>query len=121
MKSFGVRVLLVEPGIIDTAMAQRISKSPNSAYPHSARIAAFFQQTLTNAPVPPSLVADKILELAQSDTWHFRHPVGPDAVPLIGLRKGMSDEDWIDLHASDDETFQRRMSGGGQTTSAANS
>ena len=29
MKAFGVRVALVEPGIIDTAMAQRISKNGN--------------------------------------------------------------------------------------------
>jgi NAD(P)-dependent dehydrogenase (short-subunit alcohol dehydrogenase family) len=35
MKAFGVRVALVEPGIIDTAMAQRISRNGNSAYPHA--------------------------------------------------------------------------------------
>jgi NAD(P)-dependent dehydrogenase (short-subunit alcohol dehydrogenase family) len=47
MKAFGVRVALVEPGIIDTAMAQRISRNGNSAYPHAARIAALFSATLT--------------------------------------------------------------------------
>ena len=109
MKAFGVRVALVEPGIIDTAMAQRISKNGNSAYPHAARIAALFSATLTNAPVPPSVVAQKVLEIAMSDSWQFRYPVGPDAVPLIGWRKGMTDEQWVDLHSADDETFQRLM------------
>jgi NAD(P)-dependent dehydrogenase (short-subunit alcohol dehydrogenase family) len=109
MKTFGVRVAVVEPGIIDTAMAQRITRNPNSAYPHAARVAAHFSATLTNAPVPPGLVAQKVLEIATNDTWQFRHPVGPDAIPLISRRKGFSDEDWIDLHSSDDATFQRRV------------
>ena len=109
MKSFGVRVVLIEPGIIDTAMARRISTNSDSAYPHAARLATVFTTTLSNAPVPPSLVAQKVLEIAQGDTWRFRHPVGPDAAPIIALRKGMTDEQWIDLHAADDETHQRMM------------
>jgi NAD(P)-dependent dehydrogenase (short-subunit alcohol dehydrogenase family) len=112
MKSFGVRVALVEPGIIDTAMAQRIRNNESPLYPHAARVAALFTATLTNAPTPPTLVAEKILEIATSDSWQLRHPVGPDAAALIAWRKGMPDEEWVDLHASDDETFQRRMGGG---------
>ena len=112
LKSFGVRVALVEPGIIDTAMAQRISKNDSPLYPHAARIAAFFTATLANAPTPPTLVAKKILEIAVGHSWQLRHPVGPDSVPLIAWRKSMTDEEWVDLHASDDETFQRRMGGG---------
>lgn len=112
LKAFGIRVALVEPGIIDTAMAQRISKNDSPLYPHAARIAALFTATLTNAPTSPALVAEKILEIAESGNWQLRHPVGPDAAPLIAWRKGMTDEEWVDLHSSDDETFQRRMNGG---------
>lgn len=109
MKSFGVRVALVAPGIIDTAMARRISTNGNSAYPHAARVAAFFTATLSDAPVPPSVVAQKVLEVAQGDTWQLRHPVGPDAVPLIAWRKGMTDEQWVDLHSADELTYQQIM------------
>ncbi|MEO8591900.1 MAG: SDR family oxidoreductase [Candidatus Solibacter sp.] len=109
MKAFGVRVALIEPGIIDTAMAQRISRKGSSAYPQTARMVAVFTATLTTAPVPPSVVAQKIVEVALSDTWQLRHPVGPDAVPTIAWRKGMTDEQWVDLHSADDETFQRLM------------
>jgi len=109
MKTFGVRVVLVEPGIIDTAMARRISTNGSSTYPHGARLATFFTSTLNNAPVPPSMVAQKVLEIAQSDTWQFRHPVGPDAVPVIAWRKGMTDEQWVDLHSADEQTYQRLM------------
>ena len=109
MKAFGVRVLLVKPGIIDTSMAQRISTTGNSEYPHAARISSLFTTTLQNAPVPPSLVAQKVLDLARTDTWQLRHPVGPDAVPLIEWRKGMTDEQWIDLHSADEQTYQKLM------------
>ncbi len=109
MKPFGVRVAMVKPGIIDTAMAQRISTTGNSDYPHAARIASLFASTLKDAPVPPSVVAQKVLDIVTSGTWQLRHPVGPDAVPLIEWRKGMTDEQWVELHAADEETFQRMM------------
>jgi NAD(P)-dependent dehydrogenase (short-subunit alcohol dehydrogenase family) len=109
MKTFGVRVLIVEPGIIDTAMARRIGRgSGESLYRQGARMASMFTQTLEN-PAPPTLVAEKIFEIAGSGTWKLRHPVGPDAMPLLQWRLGMSDEDWVDLYASDDEEWARRM------------
>ncbi len=109
MKTFGVRVALVEPGIIDTAMARRIGENEPSIYPHRARIATLFASNLEQAPVSPRVVAAKVLEVAKNATWQLRHPVGPDAVPLIAWRKSMSDEEWVDLHSADEETFKRRM------------
>ncbi len=108
-KTFNVRVLLVEPGIIDTAMARRIGESPDrSVYRQRARFASFFEAAL-KSPHPPSLVAQKILEVAESGTWRLRHPVGPDAVSMLHWRAGMTDEEWVDLQASDDETWYRRL------------
>ncbi len=109
MKTFGVRVVLVKPGIIDTSMARRISTTKSSEYPHAARIASLFTTTLRNAPVSPAIVAQKVLEIAQSDSWQLRYPVGPDAVPLIAWRSGMTDEQWVDLHSASEETFQKLM------------
>jgi NAD(P)-dependent dehydrogenase (short-subunit alcohol dehydrogenase family) len=109
MKTFGVRVALVEPGIIDTAMARRIVENAPSLYAHRSRIATWFATNLAEAPVSPKVVAAKVLEVAKNGTWQLRYPVGPDALPLITWRKSMSDEDWVDLHSADDETFNRRM------------
>ncbi len=107
MKPFGVRVALVKPGIIDTAMAHRIGAAGHSEYPHAARMASFFSQTLQNAPVSPTVVAQKVLDVVTSQTWQLRHPVGPDAVPLIEWRKSMTDEQWIDHHSANDEEDQK--------------
>jgi|ERR1700677_173388 NAD(P)-dependent dehydrogenase (short-subunit alcohol dehydrogenase family) len=109
MKTFNVRVALVEPGIIDTAMARRISVNENtSPYRQGERFAALFQNSL-KTPVPPSVVADKILGVAESGTWVVRHPVGPDAIPFLQWRKGMSDEEWVELNGADDATWDARM------------
>jgi NAD(P)-dependent dehydrogenase (short-subunit alcohol dehydrogenase family) len=109
MKTFGVRVAIVEPGIIDTAMARRIGV-PASASPYRQRerFAALFTAALKN-PAPPSIVAAKILEIAESDTWQLRHPVGPNAAPFLQWRSGMTDEAWVDLNAGDDETWYRGL------------
>ena len=99
---------LIEPGIIDTEMARRISTTGNSAYPHAARNAALLTMTLTDAPVPPSVVAQKVLEIDTRGTWQLRHPIGRYALPLIAWRKGMTDEQWVDLHSANDEKFRAR-------------
>jgi NAD(P)-dependent dehydrogenase (short-subunit alcohol dehydrogenase family) len=109
MKTFNVRVAIVEPGIIDTAMARRIGDAPSdSPYKQPARFASLFAASLKN-PVSPSVVAQKILEIADSGTWQLRHPVGPDAEPFLQWRKQMTDEEWVNLNASDDETWYRRV------------
>jgi NAD(P)-dependent dehydrogenase (short-subunit alcohol dehydrogenase family) len=109
MKPFGVRVAIVEPGIIDTAMVRRNEESPDdSVYPYRARLAALFRASLKN-PVPPSVVAQKILEIAESGTWRLRHPVGPDAIPFLQWRNKLTDEEWVELFASDDETWRRSI------------
>jgi NAD(P)-dependent dehydrogenase (short-subunit alcohol dehydrogenase family) len=111
MKTFNVRVALVEPGIIDTAMARRIEHpEAKSPYGQSARFAVLFEHSL-KTPVPPSLVAVKILEVADSGTWQLRHPVGPDALGFIQWRTAMTDEDWIDMNAGDDATFFAKLGG----------
>lgn len=109
MKTFNVRVAIVEPGIIDTDMARRIGDPAiDSPYKQRARFSAVFQSSLKNQ-VPPSLVGSKILEIVTSGTWQLRHPVGPDAVPYLAWRNGMTDEAWVDLNAGDDENFFRTL------------
>lgn len=109
MKSFNVRVAVVEPGIVDTAMARRIQgHAENSAYRQTKRFASLYEAAL-KTPVPPAVIAGKIVEVAQGESWQLRHPVGPDAVPFLQWRSQMTDEEWVDLIAADDETWYRSI------------
>ena len=109
MKAFNVRVVVIEPGIIDTSMARRIeNRAAPSLYPHRERFSSLFEASL-KTPASPSLVGTKILEIANNGTWKLRHPVGPDAVPFLEWRRKMTDEEWIDLNAADDETWNSRL------------
>jgi NAD(P)-dependent dehydrogenase (short-subunit alcohol dehydrogenase family) len=111
MKTFNVRVAIVEPGIIDTPMARRLEEPTEpSPYSQQRRFAHLFAATLKN-PASPSLVADKIREIIESGTWQLRHPVGPDALPLLGWRNSMTDEEWVDLNAADDDVWYARVEG----------
>ena len=109
LKTFNVRVAIVEPGIIDTAMARRIGDpAPGSPYGQTARFSALFSKSL-ETPVPPSLVAEKILEVAQSESWQLRYPVGPDAAGFLEWRRNMTDEEWVEMNAGDDATFFAKL------------
>ncbi len=107
--AFDVRVAIVEPGIIDTQMSRHVGVVLGpSPYPQQRRVAALFA-TVLKAPVPPSLVADKIVEIATGDSDQLRHPVGPDAEGFLGWRRSMNDEAWVALGALDDEAWYDRI------------
>jgi hypothetical protein len=69
-----------------------------------------FAAALKN-PASPNFVAEKILSIIDSGTWQLRHPVGPDAAPFLKWRESMTDEEWVEIHAADDDTWYRRMEG----------
>lgn len=104
VKPFNIRVGIVEPGITDTDMAQHIKVDSVSVYPQVRRFGGLFAASLKN-PTPASLIAAKILEVAESGTWQLRHPVGPDAIPFLGWRASMTDEQWVDWNALNDEDW----------------
>lgn len=109
MISFNVRVAIVEPGIIDTAMARRI-KEPTGpeVYPQQRRFADLFAASLKN-PAQPSVVAEKVLEIIDSGTLQLRHPVGPDSEPLLAWRRSMTDEEWVALFGASDDVWYERL------------
>ena len=104
IKPFNIKVAIVEPGIINTQMAQDIKVPENSIYPHSQRFGGLFAASL-ETPTHPSLVADKILEIANSKSWQLRHPVGPDAQPFLDWRASMTDEEWVNWNAANDDDW----------------
>lgn len=109
VKPFNIRVLIVEPGVIDTPMGRRAAESTvKSHYPQTERIANLFAASLTT-PTPPTLVAEKIRDVIDTGTWRLRHPVGPDAQGFLAYRASMSDEEWINWGAVDDDAWYARV------------
>jgi len=108
VKPFNIKVKIVEPGIINTDMARDISIDEKSIYPNSKRLAGLFAASL-ETPTSATLVADKILEVAESNDWKLRHPIGPDAAPFLEWRNSMSDEEWIDWNATTDEDYYKNV------------
>ncbi|MEO6734546.1 MAG: SDR family oxidoreductase [Ferruginibacter sp.] len=115
VKPYNIRVSLIQPGIIDTKMAHDISVDSHSKYPQVVRFGAMFEESLKQ-PTPPSLVADTMLEIANGDTWQLKHPVGPSALPFLGWRASMTDEQWVDWNAQTDEEWYNAV----QTTFGMN-
>jgi NAD(P)-dependent dehydrogenase (short-subunit alcohol dehydrogenase family) len=109
VKPFNVRVAIVQPGIIDTAMARRIEEVPtDAAYPQVRRFGHMFEASLEK-PTPPTLVAEKIREIIESGTQKLRHPVGPDAEGFLGWRASLNDEDWVEWGALPDDAWYERV------------
>lgn len=105
VKPFGVRVKIVEPGIINTDMARDIQYGDyNENYPQAQRFGGMFRASLEN-PTSPTLVAETILDAAQTESWQLRYPVGPDAIPFLEWRVSMTDEQWVDWNAQSDEQW----------------
>ncbi len=104
VKPFNIRVSLIQPGIIDTKMAHDVTKDSNSKYPQVLRFGAMFEESLKQ-PTPPSMVADLMFEIANGDSWQLRHPVGPTALPFLGWRASLTDEEWVDFNAQTDEEW----------------
>ena len=110
LKAFGVRVAIVEPGIIDTRMARNIEgMSSSKTYPQVRRIAALFGGTMAAGAGQPLVVAQKVREIVESGTWQLRHPVGPDAEPFLGWRGSMSDEKWVQWGAQGDSDWLKSV------------
>ncbi len=106
LRAFGVRVAIVEPGIIDTRMARNIEGMESSkVYPQLRRCAAMFEATITAGAGQPQVVGEKVREIVDSGTWQLRHPVGPDAAPFLGWRGSLNDEKWVEWGAQSDSEW----------------
>lgn len=112
--AFGVRVAIIEPGLIQTAIfensagATRYDK--NSPYRQIMRrngkqFAAGFRN-----PGQPETVAAAILEAITTDRPRLRYPVGGDAEGIAAGRPRISDEDWVAMGGElSDEEYNARF------------
>jgi NAD(P)-dependent dehydrogenase (short-subunit alcohol dehydrogenase family) len=104
--AFGIRVALVEPGVVKTAILAKNTDAPNAtgAYDtHYRRLFAFYAAGL-QSPGRPEEVAEVIYAAATDDPPKFRYTCGWGGPELTGRRPEVSDQDWIALGAIEDDT-----------------
>lgn len=108
----GIRVAVIEPGIVMTAIMAKNTDAPNStgAYDaHYRRLFNFYQKGL-QTPGRPDEVAEVIHAAATDDPPQFRYTCGWGGVELSTKRAEISDEDWIALGAiEDDAAYEARF------------
>jgi NAD(P)-dependent dehydrogenase (short-subunit alcohol dehydrogenase family) len=109
----GIRVVLIEPGITHTDMADGIASQltgrPDSAYEMAAsHIHAIFSGALQAGSTTPEEVAQTIDDAINDLQPRLRYPVGEGARLFVDGRARMSDEDWIGMgrHETVEEYFQ---------------
>jgi hypothetical protein len=96
LKSFGIRVLLIEPGDVGTDIWENTDKPPaeNSAY--SAMLKGFYEvkkkEMDGSRATPPEKVAVEIANIIMSGTKKLRHPVAHNAGVFLFLRKILPDQ-----------------------------
>jgi NAD(P)-dependent dehydrogenase (short-subunit alcohol dehydrogenase family) len=102
LEPFGIKVILIEPGVIKTNFPQRMviaRKSQNPTSPYSQimqKIAASFGQMLENGSAA-DLVAKVVLKAVKSENPSLRYLAGKDVEMWIEGRKSMSDDEFYKM------------------------
>jgi NAD(P)-dependent dehydrogenase (short-subunit alcohol dehydrogenase family) len=95
---FGIRVAIVEPGVVVTPIFTKAKRFADPASPYAAhvhRLLLFYQMQM-KTPSQPADVARVIHEAVTSKRPKLRYLVGDDAERLVAGRRKLSDEEYID-------------------------
>ncbi len=97
LKQFGIKIVLIEPGVINTNFAFVTPKKAldtNSSYSQLMnKLEENLFSTIANG-TPPKEVAAVILHSITEESPEHRYLVGNDAVELINARKNSTDEEF---------------------------
>jgi len=109
---FGIRVAIIEPGIVKTAILAKNTDSPSltGAYDaHYRRMFAMYAAGLAN-PGHPDEVAEVIIRAVTEDQPALRYTCGWGGPEILERSPGVSDSDWVELGAiSDDDVYAERF------------
>ncbi|MEL6893865.1 MAG: SDR family oxidoreductase, partial [Actinomycetota bacterium] len=109
---FGIRVVIVEPGVTKSAIFAKNIDAPNSsgAYEaHYRRMFQFYAAGMANA-TDPFEVGRVIEQAITTDEPKLRWPVSWGGEQMAALHDRISDDDWLELGRIDgDETYIARF------------
>jgi len=103
---FGIRVAIVEPGVVATPIYAKSAESPpdfGSPYAEATMRTARYLMAGLGDPATPDDIAATVWHAISTDQPTLRHPAGRDAQAIAARRPGISDEDWIAALATPDD------------------
>jgi NAD(P)-dependent dehydrogenase (short-subunit alcohol dehydrogenase family) len=98
LEPFGIKVVIVEPGVIRTNFGNGLvvakkSQGPNSPYSQiMQKVATGFEEMMKNAS-SPDLVAKVVLNAIRDENPNLRYLVGKDVEQWLGSKRNMSDKE----------------------------
>jgi NAD(P)-dependent dehydrogenase (short-subunit alcohol dehydrogenase family) len=107
----GIRVVIIEPGIIVTPILEKalanLPPEADSPYRDPVRRTRTMFAQGQRAGGHPDQVAEVIETAIAAPEPRLRYLAGPDAAVFVGGRARMSDEEWMTMerHATDEEYF----------------
>jgi NAD(P)-dependent dehydrogenase (short-subunit alcohol dehydrogenase family) len=108
VRSFGIRVAVIEPGVVLTPIwgKAEYAMPADHPYPHvMGRLDRLFGTQLDGATMP-DVVARATYEAVEEGATKLRYPVGADAEVLAATRDRMTAAEWVELMTvEDDEAF----------------
>jgi NAD(P)-dependent dehydrogenase (short-subunit alcohol dehydrogenase family) len=109
MAEFNVRVALIEPGSVPTPAWEKGTPPPEDTHYGNSleRLVGWATHTMKN-PASPVDVAVAVAHAIESDSPHFRYPVGQDAIEDIAGRASVTDDEWIEANRLQGEAFYDR-------------
>jgi NAD(P)-dependent dehydrogenase (short-subunit alcohol dehydrogenase family) len=102
LEPFGIKVILVEPGVIKTNIANGMviakkSQNPNSPYSQiMQKMSTSFERMLENAS-SPELVAKVVLQAVTSENPSLRYLAGKDVEMWIEAKRNKSDDEFYKI------------------------
>ena len=102
LEPFGIKVVIVEPGVIRTnfgngLVVARKSQDPNSPYSQMMKkIGTSFEELMKNSS-SPDLVANVVLNAIKDENPNLRYLAGNDVEQWLGSKRNMSDEEFYKM------------------------
>ena len=102
LDQFGIKVILVEPGVIRTnfdsgmVMAKKSQNTTSPYFNMTKKMDTVFRQLLRNSS-PPSLVADVVSQAVKSQNPNLRYLAGKDVEQWADQKKKMSDSEFFNM------------------------
>jgi NAD(P)-dependent dehydrogenase (short-subunit alcohol dehydrogenase family) len=112
LAAFGIRVVVVEPGVTKSAIFAKNVGAANETGAYDAHNRWMFQFYAAGIPqaTDPFEVAEVVYEAVTTDKPQFRYTVSWGGDEIVNGRSRMSDEEWIALGATDDDDeYYRRF------------